>query len=366
MRTVEGSINLPQPVHTTTARRVHHSPAVQNRRILRVERHSISRCSSSSRSRLTSRGPYPSPARNQSPVSYQSRHIRSPERSRHNIGRTSHVRSPDRCRRGDTPEPQRRSCEQSPNSRHGHQHSHRHRNRHSDSSSHSPRRRHHHRHGHHSSSSSAGPQRRHHHRGSSGNRTHRRRNRRSSSSPSPRRRHNSSSSESDYSSDRHRGRGRYRSSSYDSSSDDDRREHNRRSPQPPKLAIFSGGKNWDSFIYQLERVGDRFDWSTRKRAERLVDCLSGEAPDYVRELHLENDYLRMKRKLAKRFGIKDAPITGRRQLQFIKQDESDFLEAYSQKVMVMVMDGFPGAREKIQEQIAVEIAEDVLTVEQLL
>ena len=62
----------------------------------------------------------------------------------------------------------------------------------------------------------------------------------------------------------------------------------------------------------------------------------------------------MKRKLGKRFGIKNSPITVRRQLQFIKQDESDSLEAYSQKVMVMVMDGFPGAREKIQEQIAVE------------
>ena len=62
----------------------------------------------------------------------------------------------------------------------------------------------------------------------------------------------------------------------------------------------------------------------------------------------------MKRKLGKRFGIKDAPITVRRQLQFIKQDESDSLEAYSQKVMVMVMDGFPGACEKIQEQIAVQ------------
>ena len=354
MRTEESSINLPQPVHTTTARRAHHSQTVQNRPTSRLESHSISRRSSSRRSRLTSQGPYPSPTRNQSPVSYHSRHVRSPERSRHNIGRTSHVHSPDRRRRGDTSEPRRRACEQSPSSRRGHQHSRRHRNRHSDSSSRSPRRRHHHRHGHRSSSSSASPQRRHYHRGS--NRTHRRRNRRSSSSPSPRRRHNFSSSESDYSSDRNRRRGRYRSSSYDSSSDDDRREYHRcrRSPQPPKLTIFSGGKNWDSFIYQLERVGDRFDWSTRNRAERLVDCLSGEALDYVRELHLENDYRRMKRKLGKRFGIKDAPITVRRQLQFIKQDESDSLEAYSQKVMVMVMDGFPRAREKIQEQIAVE------------
>ena len=185
MQTVEGSINLPQPVHTTT--RAHHSLTVQNRPTSRVERQSISRRSSSRRSRLTSRGPYPSPARNQSPVSYLSRHVRSPERSRHR-------HSPDRGRQGDTHEPRRRVCEQSPNSRHGHQHAHRHRNRHSDSSSRSPRRRHHHRHGHHSSSSSASPQRHHHHRGSIGNRTHRRRNRQSSSSPSPCGRHNSSSS----------------------------------------------------------------------------------------------------------------------------------------------------------------------------
>ena len=113
-------------------------------------------------------------------------------------------------------------------------------------------------------------------------------------------------------------------------------------------------KKLGSFIYQLERVGDRFDWSTRKRAERLVECLSGEALDYARELHLEYDYRRMKRKLGKRFGIKDAPITVRRQPQFIKQDEYDSLEAYSKKVMVRVMDRFPEAREKIQEQIAVK------------
>ena len=114
MQTMEGSFNMPQPVHTTTARRAHHSSTVQNRPTSRVEHHSISRRSSSRRSRLTSRGYYSSPARNQSLVSYHSRHVRSPERSRYNIGRTNHVHSPDRL------EPRRRACEQSPNSGHGH------------------------------------------------------------------------------------------------------------------------------------------------------------------------------------------------------------------------------------------------------
>ena len=75
MQTMEGSFNMPQPVHTTTARRAHHSSTVQNRPTSRVERLSISRRSSSRRSRLTSRGYYSSPARNQSPVSYHSRHV---------------------------------------------------------------------------------------------------------------------------------------------------------------------------------------------------------------------------------------------------------------------------------------------------
>ena len=75
MRTVESSINLLQPVHTTTARRAHNSPTVQNRPTIRVERHSISRRRSSIRSRLTSQGSYSSLARNQSPVSYHSRHV---------------------------------------------------------------------------------------------------------------------------------------------------------------------------------------------------------------------------------------------------------------------------------------------------
>ena len=61
----------------------------------------------------------------------------------------------------------------------------------------------------------------------------------------------------------------------------------------------------------------------------------------------------MKRKLAKRFGVKDAPITVRRQLQFLKQEDNETLEEFSQRFHFLVMDGYPGALESTIEQIAV-------------
>ena len=122
----------------------------------------------------------------------------------------------------------------------------------------------------------------------------------------------------------------------------------------PKMTVFKGDKTWDSFIFQFERVADRCGWSSRKQAEKLVDCLGGKALEYVRELRLEEDFTRMKRKLAKRFGVKDAPITVRRQLQFLKQEENESLEEFSQRVHFLVMDGYPGALESTIEQIAVE------------
>ena len=55
-----------------------------------------------------------------------------------------------------------------------------------------------------------------------------------------------------------------------------------------------------------------------------------------------------------RFGVKDAPITVRRQLQILKQEENETLEEFSQRVHFLVMNGYPGALESTIEQIAVE------------
>ena len=132
------------------------------------------------------------------------------------------------------------------------------------------------------------------------------------------------------------------------------RRNRRKSPHLPKLAAYTGDKNWHSFIYQFERMARKYEWSTRKKGERLIDCLGRKAIDYVRELRIGTDFRLLKEKLSRRFGAKDAPITVRRGLQFIKQEENETLEEYSQRVHFLVMDGYPGAREKTIEHISVE------------
>ena len=89
------------------------------------------------------------------------------------------------------------------------------------------------------------------------------------------------------------------------------------------MTIYKGDNTWDSFIFQFKRTAKRYDWSSRKKADRLVDCLGGKALEYVSELHLERDFRQMVKKLTRRFGVKDAPGTVRRELPLLKQEETE-------------------------------------------
>ena len=168
----------------------------------------------------------------------------------------------------------------------------------------------------------------------------------------------SQTSDDSYSSDDSSRERRHSYSSSDESTEErHKRKHHRRrkrSPLPPKMTIYKGDNTWDSFIFQFKRTAKRYDWSSRKKADRLVDCLGGKALEYVRELHLERDFRQMVKKLTRRFGVKDAPGTVRRELPLLKQEETETLEEFSQRVHFRVMDGFPGAKERTIEQLAVE------------
>ena len=109
-----------------------------------------------------------------------------------------------------------------------------------------------------------------------------------------------------------------------------------------------------SFIFQFEHYADRYNWSSHKKAQRLLDCLTGKALDFIHKLHLENDFKTIKKNLKKRFWVTEEPITVRRSLQFVKQSENEKLEEFAQHVLFLVMDGLPSAKQKTVEQIATE------------
>lgn len=157
-------------------------------------------------------------------------------------------------------------------------------------------------------------------------------------------------------------------SSYSTSSSDDIREtrrkykrhsrkydksQRRRSPPTPKLPTFNGDGNWDSFIFQFERLADRYKWNERKSRERLLDCLKDKALEFAKEIR-SRDYNKVKKNLSRRFSRKEAPIAARRQLMSIRQKEGESLEEYSQRVQFLCMDGHPEAREETIDQISVE------------
>ena len=150
-----------------------------------------------------------------------------------------------------------------------------------------------------------------------------------------------------------------RGSSSSSTEDNDPRQgrSRRRSPAPPKLPTFTGedvSLKWPSFVFQFERTATRYNWSKSKKADRLLDCLGGKALEFVWELQLECDYMVLTRKLGRRFDIRDAPSTVRRELQFSCQEAQESLEEYSQQIHFLIMEGYPGAAEKTLEQIALE------------
>jgi len=137
-----------------------------------------------------------------------------------------------------------------------------------------------------------------------------------------------------------------------------RKERQRsRSPQLPKMATFTGDSSktsWEAFISQFERIAERRDWSKRKCANRLFDCLSGIALEYANKLSITSDYRKLKKEMGRRFDNKDAPVSARRKLQFLRQMDSETLEEFSQRVHFLAIDGYGKSGKHTVEQIATE------------
>jgi hypothetical protein len=55
-----------------------------------------------------------------------------------------------------------------------------------------------------------------------------------------------------------------------------------------------------------------------------------------------------------RFSTKEAPVSARRQLQFMRQQESEPLEEFSQRIYFMALDGFDKGNPEFVYQIAME------------
>ena len=129
-----------------------------------------------------------------------------------------------------------------------------------------------------------------------------------------------------------------------------------KSPTAPKMSIFKGtdSPSWEAFIYQFERTAARRQWSNDKKLSRLLDCLGDVALEYTHRVNAHNEYNTLKKYLKRRFSTKEAPVVARRQLPFLKQQEHETLEEFSQRVYSLTLDAYEECEGDIIEEMAVE------------
>ena len=128
-----------------------------------------------------------------------------------------------------------------------------------------------------------------------------------------------------------------------------------KSPQPPKMPLLSGsGKpTFEAFMYQFERTAGRKGWTGETKTCKLLDCLTDSALEYTRKVHNTSvEYNILRADLRRRLSTKEAPVSARRQLQFMRQQESEPLEEFSQRIYFMALDGFDKGNPEVVDQIA--------------
>ncbi|CAC5415783.1 unnamed protein product [Mytilus coruscus] len=153
---------------------------------------------------------------------------------------------------------------------------------------------------------------------------------RSSRSRTKKQKERSHSSSSDSSLDREYSRWQENSGARDRS----------RSPQLPKM--------------QFERTAGRRQWENKKKVCRLLDCLADVALEYARKVNIDDDYKALRKALKQRFSKKDEPVSARRQLQFVRQQDSETLEEFAERVHFIEMDGYDKCDNSVIDQIGTE------------
>ena len=116
----------------------------------------------------------------------------------------------------------------------------------------------------------------------------------------------------------------------------------------------TGKPSWESFIYQFERTANRRNWRNKRKTGRLIDCSKDIALEYARKVNKDDDYDSLRKKMKRRFSKKPEPVTARRQLQYVRQQEHESLEDFAHKVYVLALDGYEKCDDDAIEDIATE------------
>ena len=122
-----------------------------------------------------------------------------------------------------------------------------------------------------------------------------------------------------------------RFSSDEGDSEDEVTGQRHKSPPLPKLPYFDGKhSDWRSIIFQFRRYAKNSHWSSERKLQRLITCLRGKAVDYIDSCDpsVLRSYTSLRDTLDARYNITELPVTARRQLLVMSQNEGESLEDY--------------------------------------
>ena len=127
-------------------------------------------------------------------------------------------------------------------------------------------------------------------------------------------------------------------------------------PPASKLPTFDGTKNWNTFIFQFERVAKRYGWEEEEKLNRLGESFLDDALDYFSSLseYMRGDFLRLKDKMTSAFGQKDSQAVVRRKIQDLKQGQEESIEEYSRRTWKLATGAYCNFKEDDIEILAVD------------
>jgi hypothetical protein len=123
------------------------------------------------------------------------------------------------------------------------------------------------------------------------------------------------------------------------------------------MQSFSGGVNeWENFQFYFQNIAHEYKWKERKRLQCLMECLQGEANEYVRTLPLTTmtSYRQLMKALQKRFGKGEEPHI-QNNIFDLQQETSESLDAYAERVLQYVGIVFRDASKKTRDSAGTDV-----------
>ena len=115
----------------------------------------------------------------------------------------------------------------------------------------------------------------------------------------------------------------------------------------------SKNDDWSNFIFKFEHIAKGRGWSRKKRYNRLILSLTGQALKYAKQCRMYGDYKGLKRRMTAAYGPKVNDFTKRMEADSVVQGKRD-LNTFHNEVHFIIQDAYRGAEDSFKTKMCIE------------